>query len=76
AAEVGLAPAELALIWIKDRPGITAPIIGPRLESHLDLALGVLDKTLDAGVSARLDELVPPGSNVTNFFNNSGWMKS
>jgi aryl-alcohol dehydrogenase-like predicted oxidoreductase len=76
AAEVGLAPAELALIWIKDRPGITAPIIGPRLESHLDLALGVLDKTLDAGVSVLLDALVPPGSNVTNFFNNSGWMKS
>jgi aryl-alcohol dehydrogenase-like predicted oxidoreductase len=72
----GYDPAQLALLWVKEQPGITAPIIGPRTEAHLDTALGVLDLELDPEVSAALDEIVPPGGAVTNFFNNSGWMRS
>ncbi len=69
-----LTPSQLALMWVKDRPGVTAPILGVRTEAHLEDALAILDKRLEPEVLARLDEIVPPGSAVANFFNNSGWM--
>jgi hypothetical protein len=39
AAERGLSSARLALLWTKDQPGVTAPIIGPRTLQHLLFAL-------------------------------------
>ena len=75
AKEAGLKPAELALAWAKDQPGITAAIIGPRIEDHLETALKVLALELPPEVNEKLDEIVPPGSAVSNFFNNSGWMQ-
>ena len=72
----GLTPSQLALLWVKDQPGVTAPIIGPRTEAQLTDALKVLDLTLDAETAAELDQIVPPGSAVANFHNNSGWMKA
>lgn len=71
----GMSPSELALLWIKDRPGVTAPIIGPRTMDHLDFALSVLDKKLSPEDAAFCDALVPPGTAVVNYFNSSGWMK-
>lgn len=71
----GLTPLQLALLWVKDQPAVTAPIIGPRTEAHLDDALAVLEMSLDAETAAALDEIVPPGSAVANFHNISGWMK-
>ncbi len=75
AAEAGMSLPQLALLWIKDQPGITAPIIGPRTMEHLETALSVIDKTLPADIAARLDELNPPGSAIADFFNTSNWMK-
>ncbi len=74
AEQAGLTPAQLALLWAKDQPGVTAPIIGPRTEEHLDVALSVIDMKLDPAIAQTLDEIVPPGTAVTNFYNNSGWM--
>jgi aryl-alcohol dehydrogenase-like predicted oxidoreductase len=70
-----MSPSELALLWVKDRPGITAPIIGPRTMEHLETALTVIDKTLSPEDAAFCDTLVPPGTAVVNYFNSSGWMK-
>lgn len=75
AEEIGMPSAQLALLWVKEQPGITAPIIGPRTMTHLEAALDVLGMELDEGIAERLDEIVPPGTAVANFFNNSGWMK-
>jgi aryl-alcohol dehydrogenase-like predicted oxidoreductase len=75
AARKGLTPSQLALLWVKDQPGVTAPIIGPRSEAQLAEALKVLELTLDAETAAELDQIVPPGSAAANFHNNSGWMK-
>jgi aryl-alcohol dehydrogenase-like predicted oxidoreductase len=75
AEEVGMSAAQLALLWVKEQPGVTAPIIGPRTMAHLETSLGVLGMTLEDEVAQRLDEIVPPGTSVANFFNNSGWMK-
>ncbi len=35
AQERGLTASQLSLLWVKDQPGITAPIIGPRTLAHL-----------------------------------------
>jgi aryl-alcohol dehydrogenase-like predicted oxidoreductase len=71
----GLTPSQLALLWVKDQPAVTAPIIGPRTEAHLEDNLAVLNMKLDAEVARALDEIVPPGSAVADFHNTSGWMK-
>ncbi len=74
AAEQGVTATALAVLWCKDQPGITAPIIGPRTPEQLDDALTVLDASLDDGVRAACDELVHPGNAVADFHNTSGWM--
>lgn len=75
AHEQGLTSSQLALLWAKDQPCITAPIIGPRLISHLDDAMEILEMDLEDELAQKLDELVPPGSAVADFYNTSGWMK-
>lgn len=71
----GLTPSQLGLLWAKDQPGITAPILGSRTEAQLDDALPVLEMHLDPAAAAELDKVVPPGSAVADFFNTSNWMK-
>jgi aryl-alcohol dehydrogenase-like predicted oxidoreductase len=75
AAEHSMSAAELALLWVKDQPGITAPIFGPRTLEQLERILPVLGMTLSDDLRAAADKLVPPGSAVTNFHNSSGWLK-
>ncbi|GAA4693562.1 aldo/keto reductase [Phytohabitans rumicis] len=60
AADLGHDPANLGLGWLLSRPGVTAPIIGPRTTEQLDASLGALDVRLTDDVLARLDELFPP----------------
>ena len=76
AQERGLTASQLALLWNKDQPGITAPIIGPRTLSQLEDALGILDKTLDESDRPLFDELVHPGNAVADFHNSNDWMKA
>jgi aryl-alcohol dehydrogenase-like predicted oxidoreductase len=75
AKERGMTTAQLALLWVKDQPGITAPIVGPRTMQHLEDALGVLERTLDDADRPKFDALVHPGSAVADFHSTSGWMK-
>jgi aryl-alcohol dehydrogenase-like predicted oxidoreductase len=71
----GMLASQLALLWVKDQPAVTAPIIGPRTEAHLDDALPVLEMNLSGELAAAMDEIVPPGSAVADFHNTSNWMK-
>lgn len=66
----------VSLLWCKDQPGITAPIIGPRTLAQLQDALGVLDRSFDSGDAARLDRLNGPGNAVSDFHNSNDWMKA
>jgi aryl-alcohol dehydrogenase-like predicted oxidoreductase len=76
AKEAGLTSAQLGLLWCKDQPGITAPLIGPETMEHLEDSLPVLEMTLSDELREACDNLVPPGSNVANFHNTAGWMKA
>jgi aryl-alcohol dehydrogenase-like predicted oxidoreductase len=77
AAQVrGMTGAQLALLWIKDQPGITAPIIGPRTLAHLEGFLPVLDMKLAEADRPLFDEWVHPGNAVADFHNSNDWMKA
>jgi aryl-alcohol dehydrogenase-like predicted oxidoreductase len=58
-AELGQEPGDVALAWLLHRPGVTAPIIGPRTQAHLDAALRALELKLDEGAMTKLDEIFP-----------------
>ena len=76
ARERGMTPAQLALLWVKDQPGVTAPIYGPRTLAHLEEILPVLEKRLDDTDRPVFDALVHPGNAVADFHNSNEWMKA
>ncbi len=76
AKERRLTAAQLALLWCKDQPGITAPIIGPRTLGHLDEFIPVLEMKLADEDRPLFDGLVHPGNAVADFFNSNEWMKA
>lgn len=49
-------PAQVALNWVKDRPGVTAPIFGARTPEQLESNLGCLGWSLSEEEVARLDD--------------------
>ena len=76
AQERGFTASQFSLLWTKDQPGVTAPILGPRMLAHLEDALGIMDKTLDEADRPLFDELVHPGTAVSDFHNSNDWMKA
>jgi aryl-alcohol dehydrogenase-like predicted oxidoreductase len=58
-AELGEEPSVIGLAWLLAQDGVTAPIVGPRTNGHLDGALRALEVTLDDGTLAQLDEIFP-----------------
>jgi aryl-alcohol dehydrogenase-like predicted oxidoreductase len=75
AGETGMLPAELALVWLRDRPGVTSPIVGPRTLQQLETYLSAAERpSLDDDLVDRIDEIVPPGQFVSDFYNSSGWL--
>ena len=76
ARQHNLTPAQLALLWVKDQPAVTAPILGPRTVAHLDDALPVLGMKLSLELAQALDAIIPPGHAVADFHNTSKWVKA
>jgi aryl-alcohol dehydrogenase-like predicted oxidoreductase len=54
---LGVAPAVVALAWVRDRPGVTAPIIGPRTPTQLAALLDAEDVELPEQIVNALDEV-------------------
>lgn len=74
AEKSGFNAAQLALLWVKDQPGITAAIIGPRTTDQLMHFLPVLNMNLPESVRIACNKIVPHGSFAANFHNTAGWM--
>jgi aryl-alcohol dehydrogenase-like predicted oxidoreductase len=64
ADDLGIPLPHLALAWTLEHPAVTSTIIGPRTMDHLEGVLGADQHRLPAEVLDRIDELVPPGTNV------------
>jgi aryl-alcohol dehydrogenase-like predicted oxidoreductase len=56
ADETGKTPAQVALNWLLQRPGVTAPIIGVRTLAHLENNMGASGWALSEAQMARLTE--------------------
>jgi aryl-alcohol dehydrogenase-like predicted oxidoreductase len=54
---LGVSPLSVALSWVRDRPGVVAPIVGARSASQLSGALESEDLTLPASIRAALDDV-------------------
>jgi aryl-alcohol dehydrogenase-like predicted oxidoreductase len=69
AAEIGRPPAEVALKWLIDRPGVTSTILGASKPDQLASNLASLEVEIPAELRARLDEAsaIVPG-NPYRFF--------
>jgi len=62
ADELGVPPAAVALAWVRDRPGVVAPIIGARTLAQLTGSLVSERLTLPEEIRAALDDVSTPAS--------------
>ena len=64
-AELGAAPADIALAWLLHNPSVTAPIIGPRTIDQLDGSMKALEIKLSTDALSKLNEIWPgPGGSA------------
>ncbi|SFR29147.1 Predicted oxidoreductase [Lentzea waywayandensis] len=64
AEEAGVSLPHLALAFVTAHPAVTSAIIGPRTLEQLDDLIAGADTLLSDDVLDRIDEIVPPGSDV------------
>ncbi|GAA4603421.1 aldo/keto reductase [Actinoallomurus liliacearum] len=64
AEKAGLRMTHLAMAFAIAHPGVTSAIIGPRTMEQLDDLLAGVDVTLTDEILDRIDEIVPPGTDV------------
>ncbi|MFI6564053.1 aldo/keto reductase [Streptomyces sp. NPDC050534] len=55
AHELGVPPAQLAIAWLLNKPGVSAPLIGATKLNHLQDAVAAVDITLTVEHIARLE---------------------
>ncbi len=72
ADETGLSLIHLALGFVISHPAVTSAIIGPRTMGHLESQLGAAEIRLGPEILDRIDEIVPPGTNLNQF--DSGYL--
>ncbi len=69
ASEIGRTPAQVALNWVTNRPGVVSTVIGARTEAQLSDNLAALDFELPPALAARLEEAGrPPAQYPYSFF--------
>ena len=71
ADEAGLSLIHMALAFVIRHPTITSAIIGPRTMEQLESQLGATEVQLDDALLDRIDEIVPPGTNLNPA--DAGW---
>lgn len=52
-----LTPLQVALLWVRDAPGVSAPLLGARTAAQLVPALATEDQRLPAEIVAALDDV-------------------
>ncbi len=54
---LGVTPQAVALAWVRDRPGVTAAVVGARTAAQLSASLDVERLELPAAIGAALDDV-------------------
>jgi aryl-alcohol dehydrogenase-like predicted oxidoreductase len=57
---LGVSPVAVALSWVRDRPGVTAPIVGARTAAQLTDSLESEQLTLPPSIRSALDDVSAP----------------
>jgi aryl-alcohol dehydrogenase-like predicted oxidoreductase len=57
---LGVSPLSVALAWVRDRPGVVAPIVGARTAGQLKGSLDADEVTLPEEIQAALDDVSAP----------------
>jgi aryl-alcohol dehydrogenase-like predicted oxidoreductase len=65
---------EMSLAFVLEHPAVSSAIIGPRTMEQLESQLSAPSIRLEMGVLDRIDEIVPPGTNINN--EDAGWSPS
>jgi aryl-alcohol dehydrogenase-like predicted oxidoreductase len=66
---LGVAPAEVALAWVRDQPGVTAALVGTRTVSQLRTALASEELQIPAQIMEALKDVSAPAMSYPEF----GW---
>ncbi|HEV7195871.1 MAG TPA: aldo/keto reductase, partial [Pedococcus sp.] len=54
---LGVSPTEVALAWVRDRPGVVSPVVGARTTAQLRTSLASESLELPEEIVAALDEV-------------------
>jgi aryl-alcohol dehydrogenase-like predicted oxidoreductase len=57
---LGVAPLTVALAWVRDRPGVSAPVLGARTTAQLAASLTCEDLQLPTAIQSALDDVSAP----------------
>jgi aryl-alcohol dehydrogenase-like predicted oxidoreductase len=57
---LGVSPVAVALAWVRDRPGVVAPIVGARTNAQLKASLAAESVVLPEVVRQALDDVSSP----------------
>ncbi|WP_313556750.1 aldo/keto reductase [Miniimonas arenae] len=60
ASGLGRSPAQVALAWVRDAPGVTSALVGPRTAAQLADVVDAADLVLPEEIRAVLDEVTAP----------------
>jgi aryl-alcohol dehydrogenase-like predicted oxidoreductase len=66
AEQEGVSLIHLAIAFALEHPAVSSAIIGPRTIEQLESQLGAEELQLSDAVLDRIDEIVPPGRNVSH----------
>jgi aryl-alcohol dehydrogenase-like predicted oxidoreductase len=64
ADEAGMTLPQLATAFVRAHPAVTSVLIGPRTQDQLDGLLSGTDLQLTGDILDRIDEIVPPGTDL------------
>lgn len=68
AQELGEKQSDVALAWLLQREGVTAPIMGIRTLEQLESAVHALDIHLEADFLAELDKIFPGYGSAPEYY--------
>jgi aryl-alcohol dehydrogenase-like predicted oxidoreductase len=71
AQDAGISLIQMALAFVIRHPAVSSAIIGPRTMEQLESQLGAAEVVLDDALLDRIDEIVPPGTNINPV--DAGW---
>lgn len=57
---LGVSPVAVALAWVRDRPGVVAPVVGARTAAQLQASLAAEDVELPPEIRSALDDVSAP----------------